>query len=121
MSTSAANIQVTNISSSLSPITHGTSAQITFTVQDLNGNPMPAGTTVTTTADSGAGTINGGSGANFTIGCRSGGGPTGPGADTLTANFTASSTAGGGGNIIITVTSPGTKTATPVYIPVTVN
>jgi hypothetical protein len=121
MSTSGAAI-LTNVTPPLS-ITHGTSTSIQFIVQDLNGNPMAAGTTVTTAADASIGTISGGTGVNWTIGCRNGGGPSDPngGGDALTATFAAGTTAPASGNITITVTSPGSKTQTVAAIPVQVN
>jgi len=78
-------------------------------------------TTVTAAADSAIGTLTG-PGTNFTIGCRTGGGPgsSNPGYDTLGVNLTTAS-APGSGSITITVTSPESKTATIVTIPVTVN
>jgi hypothetical protein len=100
------------------------SGTINYSVADQNGNPMPAGTTVAVAADAAIGTI-GASSATFTIGCRTGltnatppvlASPQEP----LSAGFTAASAAGAG-NITITVTTPGTKTATILQIPVTVN
>ena len=121
MSTSGANINGLTASGTLNGATEKTGIQVTFNVQDLNGNPMAAGTTVTTTADSAIGTLTG-PGTNFTIGCRSGGGPgsNNPGYDTLGVTLTTAS-APGSGNITITVTSPESKTATIVTLPVTVN
>jgi hypothetical protein len=97
---------------------------IPFYVEDGNGNPMAAGTTVTVTADSTAGTITG-PGANWTIGCRSGGGPAdgaSGGGDALAVTLTGAGTAGGtttpSGNVVITVTSPQSKTASVAVIQV---
>jgi hypothetical protein len=84
-----------------------------FTVEDLNGNPMAAGTTVSVAADTSIGVVSG-PGASFTIGCR--GGSVG---ESLAVTFTAGANAGGG-NITITVTSPGTKTSTIFTVPVSV-
>jgi hypothetical protein len=88
---------------------------LNFTVEDLNGNPMAAGTTVSVTADSAIGTITG-PGANWTIGCRNG-----VGGDPLAVTLTAGTSAGAGGNITISVTSPGTKTISVFSIPVHLN
>jgi hypothetical protein len=97
---------------------------IPFYVEDVNGNPMAAGTTVTVTADSTAGTVTG-PGANWTIGCRSGGGPAdglSGGGDSLFVTLTGAGTAGGtttpSGNVTITVTSPQSKTSTVAVIQV---
>jgi hypothetical protein len=87
---------------------------LNFTVEDANGNPMAAGTTVSVTADSGAGAISG-PGAAWTIGCREA-----PGGDPLTVTLSAPANAGAG-NITISVTSPGTKTVSVFTIGVTVN
>jgi hypothetical protein len=119
MSTSAANINNIQSTSTLSGATEKTGIGIQFNVQDQNGNPMAAGTTVTATADSSIGTLTGPA-TNFTIGCRTGGGPGVPGYDTLGVNLTTAS-APGSGDITITVTSPESKTATIVTLPVTVN
>jgi hypothetical protein len=100
--------------STTSPAVTNTGA-INFNVHDLNGNPMAAGTTVSVTADSAIGTISG-TGASWTIGCR-----TLLGGEPLSVNFTAGTTAGAIGNITITVTSPGTKTATVFPIAVMLN
>jgi hypothetical protein len=116
MSTSGAAI-----SSSVGSITgvHGSTSGTGFSVsiQDENGNPMAAGTTVTITSS--IGTVSGTT--SWTIGCRDGGGPdlTNPGADTLNLSFTPGATAGSG-NVTISVTSPGTHTTTVANIPVTV-
>lgn len=88
---------------------------INFNVQDANGNPMAAGTTVSVTADSAIGTISG-PGASWTIGCR-----TALGGESLTVTLTAGATAGASGNVTISVTSPGTKTVTVATIPVMLN
>ncbi len=122
MSTSAAdqNAIANSIftTGSLNPAAEKTGIGIQFNVQDLNGNPMAAGTTVTVTADSSIGTLTGTT--SYTIGCRSGGGPGIPGYDTVTVTLTTAS-APGSGNIYINVTSPGSKTITPYTIPVQVN
>jgi hypothetical protein len=88
---------------------------LNFTVEDLNGNPMAAGTTVSVTADSAIGTITG-PGASWTIGCRNG-----TGGDPLAVTLTASTNAGASGNITVSVTSPGTKTVSVFSIPVHLN
>ncbi len=103
-------------------LTHGSAGGISIAVEDLNGNPMAAGTTVAITADSSIGTLSGQT--SWTVGCRaSEGGPGGtPGyaGDTTALTLTTGSAAGSG-NITVTVTSPGSKTVTTVSIPVTVN
>jgi hypothetical protein len=108
----------------ISQVNSGGGLPIVFDVEDQNGNPMAAGTTVGVTADSTVGTITG-SGANWTIGCRTGGGPGGvPGYDQLGVTLNAATLAAGAnnvsGNVYITVTSPGTKTQTTYTIPVEV-
>lgn len=95
-------------------VTHGTIVPITFNIQDGNGNPVAAGTSVSVTASSGAGTIS--SGAAFTVGCS-----TAQGGGNYTAYLQASTTAGSG-TVMIQATSPGTATVSPLLvIPVTVN
>ncbi len=76
---------------------------IQFTVRDLNGNPMPASTTVNISAEGGVGTIST-STSSFTIPCTA----------TLVGNTytsflaTPSSVTGAvNGNVVIKVTSPG--------------
>jgi len=123
MSTSTAAISSATTSISIAHSVSGgatNSTGITFNVQDQNGNPMAAGTIVTVTADSGIGTISG-AGANWTIGCRSGGGPGGAGdtPEVLSVTFSAG-TAPASGNVTISVKSPGTNTVTIATIPVTV-
>ncbi len=121
MSTSGASISssVSSISIAHSVSGGATSAtSFTFSVQDTNGNPMAAGTTVSVGADSGIGSVSGQT--SWTIGCRSGGGPGGSGADTLGVTFTAGTSAGASGSITISVTSPGTKTVSQAVIPVNV-
>ncbi|MDB6046974.1 MAG: Ig-like, group 1 [Gammaproteobacteria bacterium] len=80
----------------------------------INGNPMPAGTTVTIVADSAIGTISP-STSSYTIGCS-----TAINGQNFTSSLTTGTTAGSG-NIVVTATSPGTKTVTQLFIPVTVN
>jgi hypothetical protein len=94
-------------------ITHGNSGTITFSVQDSNNNPIPAGSTISVTASSGVGTISGG--GSYTEGCN-----TAVGGDSWVSFLTAA-TSPGSGNITITITSAGTKSSTILYIPVTVN
>jgi hypothetical protein len=97
------------------PPTYGAkSGSITFNVADLNGNAMPAGTTVTVVADAAIGAISPTSGS-FVIGCDAG-----LGGQTFTSYLTTTTSAGSG-NITVTVTSPGTKTVTLYNVPVTVN
>jgi hypothetical protein len=88
---------------------------INYTVEDLNNNPMAAGTTITVSADSAIGSIATSS-ASFTIGCA-----TAVGGQALSATFTSSQSVGAAGNITITVTSPGTKSITTLQIPVQLN
>jgi hypothetical protein len=124
MSTSGANIQVTGVGGNFSTsgggltIPQATSGSITYNVQDLNTNPMAAGTSIAVTADTAIGSIAA-STAGFTVGCT-----TTVGGTTLTADFNAVSLSGGAtsasGNISITVTSP-SKTTTTLIIPVQVN
>ncbi len=70
-----------------------------FNVQDLNGNPMAAGTTVAVSADTGVGSISAAA-SNFTIGCQS---------NARLVPTSRSSVIGAGtpgaGNVTITVTS----------------
>jgi hypothetical protein len=85
-----------------------------FNVQDQNGNSMAAGTTVTITADTAVGTISPASNS-FIIGCNAG-----LGGQNFSSSITSGTTAGTG-NIMITVTSPASKSVTYGYIRVTVN
>lgn len=122
MSTAAANVVITSapgfggppltIVRSVPPAAphFGT---INFNVEDLNNNPMAAGTTVSVTADSAVGTISG-PGATWTIGCR-----TAVGGEALSVTLTAPANPGSG-NITISVTSPGTKTVSVFTIAVQV-
>ncbi|HWS65354.1 MAG TPA: hypothetical protein VN325_21575 [Steroidobacteraceae bacterium] len=88
---------------------------LNFTVADKNNNPMAAGTTVGVAADSTIGTVSG-PGVAWAIPCNEG-----PGGDSRAVTLTASMTSGAVGNITITVTSPGTHTATVFTIGVTLN
>lgn len=92
----------------------GTVGSITFLVSDINGNPIPADSTVKVSADSAVGTVNSGYGS-FNEGCSSS-----VGGDQFETFITASSTAGGAGNVTIQVTSEGTGSLTTFTIPVTV-
>jgi hypothetical protein len=94
MSTSDA--QITLISGG-GPYTVNSNNPIEFNVQDLNGNPMAAGTTVTVSASAPLGTISQGT---FTIPCS-----TELGGETYTA-FLAGASTPGVGNVTITVVSP---------------
>ena len=88
---------------------------VAFNLQDLNGNPIAAGSTISVTADPSVGTVSSLNGS-VTMGCS-----TQVGGNNFSTNFTAASAAGSG-NIYVTVTSPGTKTISgPFPIPVTVN
>jgi hypothetical protein len=92
----------------------GTSGSLTVNVQDQNGNPMAAGTTITFQADQGVGTVSTLTGA-YVVGCDT----TLGGADYTTD--IASAGAAGGGNLAVQVVSPGTGTKTTFIVPVTVN
>ena len=96
-------------------VTHGGGAsQIVFNIQDGNGNPVAAGTSISVTASSGAGSITTNSSIN--VGCS-----TAVGGDDYSAYLTPPTTAGSG-TITIQATSPGTHTiSAPLVIPVTVN
>jgi hypothetical protein len=100
MSTSAAKITVhsTGLHAGNPPyyVPNSTNA-VSFNVQDLNGNPMPAGTTVLVTAATTVGTVSEGT---ITIPCA-----TDLGGQSYTSFITAAATAGGG-EVTITVTSP---------------
>jgi hypothetical protein len=100
----------------------GTSAPISIAIEDLNGNPMAAGTTVAITASASVGTLSGQT--SWTVGCRGpeggAGGLPGYASDTTALTLTAGTTAGSG-SITVTVTSPGSKAITTIGIPVTVN
>lgn len=94
-------------------VTHGMGGTITFSVSDVNNNPIPAGSTISVSVSSSAGTITGG--ASYTEPCN-----TAVGGDTWVSFLTAASTAGSG-NITIQITAAGTKSSSILYIPVTVN
>ena len=111
MSTSGAQISASTASVSL-PV--GGSTGVSFSVIDLNNNPMAAGTTISVSTT--IGTV-GGPGASFTIGCRS---SYGPGAAEQLSFTVAAGGTPGPGTITIAVTSPGTHTVTMLYIPITV-
>jgi hypothetical protein len=112
MSTSGAKITLLSPASPVT-ITHGTGSSIQFNLQDLNGNPIAAGSTIAVTADSSVGTINALTGS-VTMGCS-----TALGGNNFTTGMAAASTAGSG-SIYITVTSP-TKVISTLIVPVTVN
>ena len=95
-------------------ITHGQSGSIQFTLTDVNGNPIPAGSTIAVTADTSVGTVSSTS-SSFTEGCSAN-----VGGDAFTTFITAASAAGTG-NVTIQVTSAGTKTLSTFTIPVQVN
>jgi hypothetical protein len=111
MSTSAANI------TGPGPITttRSQSVPLAFTVQDLNGNSMPSGTTIAVTSSAAIGTID--TPSSFTIPCTANRGG---------FNFTVfliTPTSGMGtvsGQVTVTVTSPG-GLITRLFTPVTVN
>lgn len=94
-------------------IPHSGTGSITFNVQDGNGNPVAAGSSIAISADSSVGTVSS-STSSFTVGCA-----TAVGGQNFTTFVNASGTAGSG-TITIKVTSPGTKTSTIYTIPVSV-
>ncbi|MDB6010502.1 MAG: hypothetical protein JWL65_2752 [Gammaproteobacteria bacterium] len=111
MSTGGAQITSNTVAGQ---VTHGATTALTFNVQDQNGNPMAAGTTVTVTADAGVGTISPAT-ASFILGCQGNVGGT---------NFTSTvigAASPGSGNVTIIVVSPGTKSQTILSIPFTNN
>jgi hypothetical protein len=90
----------------------GGSGSITFTIADLNGNPIAAGSTITVTADAAVGTISTAS-SSFAEPCS-----TGVGGDTYTSYITgAPASTAGEGNITIQVKSAGTSTLTTFTFP----
>jgi hypothetical protein len=119
---STGNAQI--VSTTSGTVATGGSSLLTFNVQDLNGNPMAAGTTVAVTADSAVGSISGTS--SYTIGCQSNPPPSpNPQVAPSSAgtNFQVGvigAAAAGSGNVTITVTSPGTHSLTIQSIPFTV-
>ena len=91
----------------------GGSATIVFNIQDANGNPVAAGTSISVTASSGAGSITANSSIN--VGCS-----IAVGGDDYSSYLTAATSAGSG-TITIQATSPGTHAiSAPLVIPVTV-
>ncbi len=100
------------------------SASLNYTVADLNGNTMAAGTTITATSN--VGTLSG-PGTSWTVGCSTAGGPAdGPASNLLAGGVTlpltiAASTTAAAGAITITVTSPQSKSVTEAIIPVTIS
>ena len=109
MSTGGANITLVPNSATLS-FSVGATAPVTFNVQDLNGNTLPAGTAVSVLASSGVGTITGGT---FTVPCS-----TSIGGQNYTA-ILAAATVAGSGNISITVIAPSGVT-TVLNVPTTI-
>jgi len=95
MSTGGAKITVTSTGSP--PYAENSTNAISFNVQDLNGNPLPAGTTVVVTVSAALGAITQGT---FTIPCTAA-----LGGASYTSFLTAAS-APGSGIVTITVTSP---------------
>jgi hypothetical protein len=93
----------------------GVAGAITFNVQDLNGNPIAAGSTIAISADSGIGVINALT-ASFTEGCS-----TNLGGDDYTtylntiATLTPPATMASG-NVYVQVTSPRSATKSPVFV-----
>jgi hypothetical protein len=95
MATGAANITI--LSNGSPPYGANSTNAISFNVQDLNRNPLPAGTTVVVTASATVGTVTEG---NITIPCA-----TNLGGQTYTSFITAAASPGSG-EVTITVTSP---------------
>jgi hypothetical protein len=118
MSTSLANISVSSVSGLTAggggySIAAGDTGSITFNVQDLNGNAMAAGTTVSSVYSSAAGTWTQ-TPSTFTIGCQSDLGGT-----DVSGIFTANTTPGTG-ELTVTVVSPsGSTTIFSITITVT--
>jgi hypothetical protein len=119
-----------NVSGGVS-IAAGTTGAFYLLVTDQNGNPMAAGTQISATATSSAGSVTvGGSGSSVLTGCNSSGGPTTSyytipggmkvGGDVTSVGLTAAATAGNG-SITIQVLSPESKSITTFGIPVAVN
>ena len=118
MSTSAATVSYvssTGFGGNASNLTIGVSASgtVTINVQDANGNPVAAGTTIAVSASSSAGTVTQ-TPSPYTMGCSTALG----GIDTV-FSFTAASAAGSG-TITVQVTSP-SGTDSVYIIPVTVS
>lgn len=122
MSTALANISCQTTSGFTGDCTagltigYGQSGSINFNVQDQNGNPIPAGSTITVSADSSIGTISS-STASFIEGCSSGT----SGDNFMTFFNAASGTSPVSGHITIQIASAGSKSLTTLFIPVTVN
>jgi hypothetical protein len=95
---STSNAQITLLAPA-TPLSFGENATIAiqYNVQDLNGNPMAAGTTVTVSASSAVGTV---SQPTFNIPCS-----TALGGETFTS-FLTTAAAPGSGTLSITVVSP---------------
>lgn len=90
----------------------GGSGSITFTVEDQNGNPIAAGSSITVQADAAVGTISTSSNS-FTEACS-----TSVGGDTYTSYITgAPASTAGEGNITIEVKSAGTSTLSTFTFP----
>jgi hypothetical protein len=113
MSTSGAAIGAST--GSITAAHGGGTAMFTVSIQDENGNPMAAGTTVSVTSDA-SGTVSGQT--SWTIGCRSGNSPTEATdtPDVLGITFTGGANVATG-SVTISVTSPGTHTTTVATIP----
>ncbi|HEY7888058.1 MAG TPA: hypothetical protein VIC29_07530 [Steroidobacteraceae bacterium] len=92
----------------------GKGGSITFLLEDINGNPIPADSTISVSVDSSVGTVNTGY-TSFTEGCSSS-----VGGDQFETFLTALSTSGGSGNVTIQVKSEGTGSLTTFALPVAV-
>lgn len=82
----------------LATVAAGGSLQLTYVVSDLNGNPLPAETTITATASSGAGSLE--QPTSFTVPCTSASG------GHLFNVFLTAPNRPGTGLVTITVTTP---------------
>ena len=88
----------------------GGSASFSFNVLDGNGNPPPAGMTITSSVSGSIGSIS--SGASITVGCST----AAPGAGITYTVYVTGPTSPGSGTITVQATSPGTATMSPPLI-----
>jgi len=100
-------------------IAYSSSGSLTFSLEDLNGNPLAADAVVSITADSAIGQIDPNL-AGYTMGCSEK-----PGGHAYTTSLISAAVpsppAPLSGSIYITVVSPGTSTKTTFSFPVVVN
>lgn len=117
MSTSAVAItcDVPSSCTTAVSVTHGASTEIEYTVMDENGNPPAAGTTITVSASTGAGSIT--TGSSIIVACSS----ASPGTGVTYAAVLGAASSAGSGTITIQATSPNGTITAPTIIPVTVN